>query len=49
MSLLETGIFSWSILGPFNKYVNKTRGQCVEMRFYVDISWESRCGIEINV
>ena len=23
--------------------------QCVEMGFYVDISWESRCNIEINV
>ena len=22
---------------------------CVEMGFYADISWESRCGIEINV
>ena len=22
---------------------------CVEMGFYVDISWESRCNIEINV
>ena len=22
---------------------------CVEMGFYLDISWESRCNIEINV
>ena len=22
---------------------------CVEMGFYADISWESRCNIEINV
>ena len=22
---------------------------CVEMEFYADISWESRCSIEINV
>ena len=24
-------------------------GHCVEMGFYVDISWESRCNTEINV
>ena len=23
--------------------------QCVEMGFYEDISWESKCNIEINV
>ena len=40
----------------FNNYVDQIKYNfdpppllCVEMGFYVDISWESRCNIEINV
>ena len=36
--------------GAFNNYMYKGGGAlCVEMGFYADISWESRCNIEINV
>ena len=32
------------------RFLNPGRGAlCVEMGFYADISWESRCNIEINV
>ena len=27
----------------------RPRALCIEMGFYVDIFWESRCNIEINV
>ena len=49
---LATPAASSKSMGPFMYYVSSCKGGaalCVEMGFYADVSWESRCNMEINV